>query len=53
MNIKSPDKTIEGMVTRFTFNKPGIADKYFELGISGRQKCFCKGKVRCYQKKKL
>jgi len=45
MNIINPDQTIEGMLTRFIFNEPGIADKYFELDTSSHQKCFCKGKV--------
>lgn len=39
------NESIVGKVLLYTFNKPGIPAKYFEVERDDRSKCFCKGKV--------
>ena len=42
---KQVKSSIVGKVLKFTFDQPGIPDKYFEVVRPDQSRCFCKGKI--------
>ena len=42
---KQVKSSIVGKVVKYTFDQPGIPDKYFEVERPDKSRCFCKGKI--------